>query len=244
MTASRARFTSRREALLARERSRSRTTSARLSNLNTRYAWGHFSLLGLGIFDPGIANDIVSGGPQLGAGAAVDTGLAAGGAIVAGADLAAGGAGLPVMRWWAGGGGAATVATGPARPTEPEAWVVSPAQAARRSSPLHRMTGSLGGASSTTDAAPPWARRMKRAHTVNQAVSAATQSVRSGDSAAADPPLSCPRESTDVQKTIRALSPYAQPVTSNAHRCTCRTSLPRSSATRSFADETALTCPD
>ena len=38
------------------------------------------SLLGLGIFGPGIANGIVSGGPQLGAGAAVGTGLAAGGA--------------------------------------------------------------------------------------------------------------------------------------------------------------------
>src|SRR6476660_1041779 len=55
---------------------------------------GALSLLGLGIFGPGIANGIVSGGPQLGAGAAVGTGLAAGGAIVAGAGLAAGGAGL------------------------------------------------------------------------------------------------------------------------------------------------------
>src|SRR5271165_1185226 len=52
------------------------------------------SLLGLGIFGPGIANGIVSGGPQLGAGAAVGTGLAAGGAVIAGAGLAAGGAGL------------------------------------------------------------------------------------------------------------------------------------------------------
>ena len=52
------------------------------------------SLLGLGIFGPGIANGIVSGGPQLGAGAAVGTGLAAGGIVAAGAGLAAGGAGL------------------------------------------------------------------------------------------------------------------------------------------------------
>src|SRR5271169_3896374 len=43
------------------------------------------SLLGLGIFGPGIANGIVSGGPQLGAGAAVGTGLAAGGIVAAGA---------------------------------------------------------------------------------------------------------------------------------------------------------------
>src|ERR1700693_4025516 len=54
------------------------------------------SLLGLGIFGPGIANGIVSGGPQLGAGAAVGTGLAVGGVVaagVAGAGLAAGTAG-------------------------------------------------------------------------------------------------------------------------------------------------------
>ncbi|MEP1914382.1 MAG: P-type conjugative transfer protein TrbL [Sulfitobacter dubius] len=42
------------------------------------------SLLGLGIFGPGIATGLVSGGPQLGAGAAVGTGLAAGGMVLAG----------------------------------------------------------------------------------------------------------------------------------------------------------------
>jgi type IV secretion system protein TrbL len=42
------------------------------------------SLLGLGIFGPGIANSLVSGGPQLGAGAAIGTGLAAGGMVAAG----------------------------------------------------------------------------------------------------------------------------------------------------------------
>jgi type IV secretion system protein TrbL len=56
------------------------------------------SLLGLGIFGPGIAAGLVSGGPQLGAGAAIGTGLAAGGALVAaggGAMMAArGGAAL------------------------------------------------------------------------------------------------------------------------------------------------------
>ena len=51
------------------------------------------SLLGLGIFGPGIANGIVSGGPQLGAGAAVGTAMAAGGVVAAGAALAAGGGG-------------------------------------------------------------------------------------------------------------------------------------------------------
>ncbi|MFC5386823.1 P-type conjugative transfer protein TrbL [Aquamicrobium segne] len=56
------------------------------------------SLLGLGIFGPGIATGLVSGGPQLSAGAAIGTGLAVGGAAVA-----AGGATMLAAR----GGGAA-----------------------------------------------------------------------------------------------------------------------------------------
>ena len=63
------------------------------------------SLLGLGIFGPGIANGLVSGGPQLGAGAAVGTGLAAGGMVVAGAPPSA--PSLPVALRLAGGAAAA-----------------------------------------------------------------------------------------------------------------------------------------
>ena len=51
------------------------------------------TLLGLGIFGPGIANGIVSGGPQLGAGSAAGTALLAGGVAtgaVAGARMAGG----------------------------------------------------------------------------------------------------------------------------------------------------------
>ncbi len=66
------------------------------------------TLLGLGIFGPGIANGLVSGGPQLGAGAAVGSGLAAGGMVAAGAAtvgaVASGGAALA--------GGAAAAARG------------------------------------------------------------------------------------------------------------------------------------
>ena len=66
------------------------------------------SLLGLGIFGPGIANGLVSGGPQLGAGAAIGTGLAAGGVVVAAGAaagaVASGGASLA--------GGAAAAARG------------------------------------------------------------------------------------------------------------------------------------
>jgi len=51
------------------------------------------TLLGLGIFGPSIANGIVAGGPQLGAGAAAGTALLAGGAMasgIAGTRLAGG----------------------------------------------------------------------------------------------------------------------------------------------------------
>lgn len=70
------------------------------------------SLVGLGIFGPGIASGLVSGGPQLGAGAAVGTGLAVGGAA-----LAAGGAvglaakgGIAAVRGGATAAGAASAA--------------------------------------------------------------------------------------------------------------------------------------
>ena len=66
------------------------------------------SLLGLGIFGPGIANGLVSGGPQLGAGAAVATGLAAGGmALAGGAAIGAAAGGVGALA-----GGAAAAARG------------------------------------------------------------------------------------------------------------------------------------
>ncbi len=55
------------------------------------------SLLGLTIFGPGIANGLIAGGPQLGAGAAVGTGLAAAGIGAAGI---AGHGGRPCRRGW------------------------------------------------------------------------------------------------------------------------------------------------
>ncbi|MCW2387168.1 type IV secretion system protein TrbL [Sphingobium sp. B11D3B] len=71
------------------------------------------TLLGLGIFGPGIANGIVAGGPQLGAGAAAGTALMAGATLAggaAGARLATGAIGSAVS---AGGrAGAATARAG------------------------------------------------------------------------------------------------------------------------------------
>ncbi len=69
------------------------------------------SLLGLGIFGPGIANGIVSGGPQLSAGAAIGTSLAAGGVVAAGVGAARMGAGA--VAGMAGGGRTAAATTVP-----------------------------------------------------------------------------------------------------------------------------------
>ena len=149
---------------------------------------GALSLLGLGIFGPGIANGIVSGGPQLGAGAAVGTGVAAGGVVVAGATLAAGGVGL------AGGaaasGARAISALSSALRTGGLSGVAE-AGASALANPLRRLAGGGGragpaegeaAASAPGGTTPPaWARRMKRAQTVSQGASAAIHAVRSGD---------------------------------------------------------------
>src|SRR6202000_233283 len=133
---------------------------------------GALALLGLGIFGPGIANGIVSGGPQLGAGAAIGTGLAAGGAVVAGAGLAAGGAGLAGGALLGGARGAAAVASGATSAYRAGGLSgVASAGGSAIVSPLRRMAASFTSGSPTTDGAPVWARRMKRAQTVNQGVS-------------------------------------------------------------------------
>src|SRR5882672_784111 len=135
---------------------------------------GALSLLGLGIFGPGIANGIVSGGPQLGAG----------GAVAAGAGLAAGGAGLAGGALVGGARGAAAIAGGAAGAYRAGGLGgVASAGGSAIVSPLRRMAAGLGGGSSAADSPPAWARRMKRAQTVSQGVSAATHAVRSGDSA-------------------------------------------------------------
>src|SRR5450755_1722481 len=135
------------------------------------------SLLGLGIFGPGIANGIVSGGPQLGAGAAVGTGAAAGGVVaagVAGAGLAAGAAGGVLAGAARGGASVAAAASN----------IVTPGRRAASEVASNASGAGQGGASAGTPSAaepPAWARRMKRAQTVSHGASAATNAVRSGD---------------------------------------------------------------
>ncbi|MBR1277714.1 P-type conjugative transfer protein TrbL [Bradyrhizobium sp. AUGA SZCCT0283] len=156
------------------------------------------ALLGLGIFGPGIANGIVSGGPQLGAGAAVGTGLAAGGAVVAGAGLAAGSAGALAgaargTATLAGSASGAFRASGLSGVTD--------AGVSAMTSPLRRAAASAGSSSASTggaavgeagtaqapassssaDTQSRWASRMKRMQTMRHGASATTNTVRSAD---------------------------------------------------------------
>ncbi len=148
------------------------------------------SLLGLGIFGPGIAAGLVSGGPQLSAGAAIGTGLAAGGAL-----MAAGGAASLAFR----GGGAALSATAAAARGGATAYSigaggqsgmagvasglggVARAAGSAAVSPLTNAVSGTASASSAGDV-PDWAKRTKRGQSLRHGVSAAAHAVRSGDS--------------------------------------------------------------
>jgi type IV secretion system protein TrbL len=135
------------------------------------------ALLGLGIFGPGIANGIVSGGPQLGAGAAVGTGLAAGGIVaagVAGAGMGAGAAGGALAAAARGGASVAAAASNVATPLRRAAG-----EAASNASEAGR--GAPSSNSPSADGPPAWATRLKRSQTVSHGASAVTHAVRSGD---------------------------------------------------------------
>ena len=136
------------------------------------------SLLGLGIFGPSIANGIVSGGPQLGAGAAIGTGVAAGGVVaagVAGAGLAAGAAGGALAGMARGSASVVAAASNTASPL--------PRTAGATSSAVTQGQGAASSGSPSAGGPPAWATRMKRAQTVSHGASAATHSVRSADHA-------------------------------------------------------------
>ena len=157
------------------------------------------ALLGLGIFGPGIANGIVSGGPQLGAGAAIGTGLAAGGLAAAGGALAAGGASALAGAAGTAARGSAALAGGAATAYRAGGLSgVTGAGASAAASPLRRAAASVsssfaaggraaaggaeaGPAASPPDAPPAWARRMRRSQAASHGASAATHAIRSGD---------------------------------------------------------------
>ena len=168
------------------------------------------SLLGLGIFAPGIANGIVSGGPQLGAGAAVGTSLAAGGALVGGVAAARLGAGALADAAAGAARGAATVAGGASTAYATGSAAsggsvagglsgVARAGSSAASSPLRRAAETLrsdfqrgsqavtGGASAAaandtaTSGEPGWARAMRRRQAAREGVSTAAHALKSGD---------------------------------------------------------------
>jgi type IV secretion system protein TrbL len=148
------------------------------------------SLLGLTIFGPGIANGLIAGGPQLGAGAAVGTGLAAAGIGAAGIAATAGGLAA------AGGAIAGTARAGGAAGVAQAAGSVAMSPLRRAAASLQQsfasgeravMRGSgpasagAAGSSTASDGPPAWAQRMRRSQTINRGVTAADHAIRSGD---------------------------------------------------------------
>jgi type IV secretion system protein TrbL len=109
------------------------------------------AMLGLGIFGPGIATGLVSGAPQLGAGAAVGTGLA-----VAGTAMAAGGAlGLAGRGAMAAASGTAAAARGGAAMAGGASSAYSLASAGRSgASGVAAGIGGVGRAAASAAAAP------------------------------------------------------------------------------------------
>jgi len=133
------------------------------------------TMLGLGIFGPGIATGLVSGAPQLGAGAAAGTALAAGGLAVAGGAAIAGGARLLTR-----GALATRTATSLAGDAREAAPASAPSSAARAASPSasNDAPGSVG---ASDERAPAWARRLRRNQTLVHGANTASQVLRSAD---------------------------------------------------------------
>ncbi|WP_342251490.1 P-type conjugative transfer protein TrbL [Sphingomonas sp. OTU376] len=168
------------------------------------------TLLGLGIFGPGIANGIVTGGPQLGAGSAAGTALAAGATIAggvaaagmaggaatgamsvaaAGGARAAGGASAAYAAGSAGRSGTSAVAGGVANVGKSAAeGAASPLRRAGASLREHFEAGRAGAdakapaASAPADGPPAWAKAMKRRQAVTHGVSIGAQTLKGGDS--------------------------------------------------------------
>lgn len=126
-------------------------------------------LLGLGIFGPAIANGLVSGAPQLGAGAAVGTGLAAGGLAAAGAMGARAAIGAGV------GGARGAIAAARGFRSGPSGSGDSGLRPNPPSGPGGPAGGGPGGG------APAWARQYQRRQEAAHGAATAAHALRSGD---------------------------------------------------------------
>lgn len=142
------------------------------------------ALLGLGIFGPGIATGLVAGGPQLGAGVAVGTALAATGLAVAGGAAVVGGA-----RLLARGGAALRSATSLAANARQDyaagKSATSTHASAQRSTATasQQATAPAASGEGAQSAAPGWARRLRRRQPLTHGVSTAAHVVRASDHA-------------------------------------------------------------
>jgi type IV secretion system protein TrbL len=172
-------------------------------------ALGALTLLGLGIFGPGIANGIVTGGPQLGAGAAAGTTIAAGATLAAGAagvTLAAGaaataarGAAAPGAR--GAGSASAAYSAGAAGKNGAKAFGAGLAKVARSAAgsagaPMRTMaervranfaagrnrSAGSGASAREPDAPPAWAATARRHQAMVQGAAIGAQTLRNGDS--------------------------------------------------------------
>jgi type IV secretion system protein TrbL len=149
-------------------------------------ALASLSLLGLGIFGPGIANGIVTGGPQLGAGSAAGTALAAGAAIgggIAGTRLAAGAVGNMAMA--AAPSGTSSASTGSAGMSGGHSSDKGGTAGGVTASPLRSTPGAgdrAAGSSEPSTAVPGWASAMRRRQAFTHGVATASQTLRGGDS--------------------------------------------------------------
>ncbi len=166
------------------------------------------TLLGLSIFCPSIASGLVSGAPQLGAGAVVGTGLAIGGMAVAGAaatQMAVGGGASLASSAAASGGrvGGPTAGGGPSPGGAPSGGGPGPAPSGgpQGASAQHgsanqgasTSSGSGGGSGGEGNSTPPaWARDLKKRQELAQGAGLAAHALASGDdhSAGASPSLS------------------------------------------------------
>ncbi|WP_370526599.1 P-type conjugative transfer protein TrbL [Caulobacter sp. RHG1] len=158
------------------------------------------TLLGLSIFGPGIASGLVSGAPQLGAGAAVGTGLVVGGMAMAGAAAAqmtvagttalgkglagagAAGGGAPLAGPSGGSPPSPSGPPGPSGPSSPKGGG-SGEGAASTVSPSRSGGGDTGGdqgGGGSTDA-PAWARDLHQKQALAHGAGMALHAVGSGD---------------------------------------------------------------
>lgn len=133
------------------------------------------ALLALGIFGPGIATGLISGGPQLGAGAMAGAALGTAGlaAGVGAAATAAGTATAAGARMASG----AKLAAG-ARSLEGRFAVAGGGSAAGGAAPLHNAANVATGAKGQ----PAWARRLQQRQQISHAATTVAHTLRGGDS--------------------------------------------------------------